>query len=171
MKAVNYFFDKHSFKKAFKNAETTGVLLAKSLIKFRETHSGPIYLFGHSLGGKISLECTDYMYAFNQHIIDKLILLGTAEYTGERVYNAIEVVGSITNCYNPNDGVLFYGLGIMSKILGIRRFNNPMNVIGIRSIEGFNNIDCSELIKTDNYKMYGHNYSSAIVSIIQSIGI
>jgi len=164
-KSLFFYMKNASFPKAYVNSIITGEKLAKLLIKSKMMG---ITLVGHSLGGKIVIECMNNLYKLgystegnHKPFISNIIVLGASSYINEEKIRNVSkaTLYKCINAYNTNDKILMYGLGIISRMLLLKLNVNPYNIVGIKKVDYFTNIDCTKHISKTHF---GHNYSNVI---------
>jgi len=144
------------FALSFKRAKKAGQLLANFLMHSNYcdvvNHASNVILLGHSLGGKIAVECLNELYLNGYYgkksLVSKAILFGTAEYNHLHRAKIWKNASKSTthksvNVYNTRDKILKHGLGKAAKLMLIGWFKHSKNIAGVSKVLGFNNFNAT----------------------------
>lgn len=185
---VIFLFMFFYFGTTYYKAKSAGKLLANFIEKFNSKRSKPCILVGHSLGGKLIVDCLGQLYSRgyseDKSLVKKAIILGTAEYNDKydpTLWNNASraTIYRSVNVYNPRDKLLSLGFGKVGKFIGIGLLGDSRDIAGLTSVGGFDNLNCApEMYKSVQERcrdysrgsqdicrhgnFWGHNYTSII---------
>lgn len=124
----------NSFKKSAKQAEVTGIILAR-LISQKIFGDACISLVGFSLGTRVIYSCLQELDRLSIHQIHDVILLGGAAPLNLKNWEICRSVvkGRLINAYSKTDKILsiLYTFSIFEKPIG----NNEIPVEGIENFD------------------------------------
>ena len=185
---VVFLFMFYYFGTTYYKAKSAGKLLANFIENFKPKKHSRTVLVGHSLGGKVIVDCLAELYqrgySEEKSLVSKTVILGTAEYNDR--YDPIlwnnasrATIYRSVNVYNPRDKLLSIGFGKVGKLIGIGIMGDSKDIAGLTSVGGFDNLNCSsEMYRPVNERckehppgaqdicrhtnFWGHNYTSMI---------